>query len=94
MALFAAAALTTSSLAATKAKVQPAPPPAPYAGAYQPQGVDEIGLWRQDDEVERKLALSPLVIRDEAAVRDSLRRVLSAHGYRTVEAANGSEASA
>ena len=53
--------------------------PPPYEGAYQPQGVDEIGLWREDDEDERKLAASPLVIRDEkahilckeGAVRDS-----------------------
>jgi two-component system cell cycle sensor histidine kinase/response regulator CckA len=33
-----------------------------------------------------------LVADDEAAIRDSVRRVLSAHGYRTVEAPNGSEA--
>jgi beta-barrel assembly-enhancing protease len=42
-----------------------APLPAPYAGAYQPLGVDEIGMWREDDESERKLAASPLVVRDE-----------------------------
>lgn len=54
--------------AAVKSHVagRPAPPPAPYAGVYQPQGVDEIGLWRDDDERERRLADSPLVIRDEA----------------------------
>jgi len=52
--------------AAPKPKTQPAPPPQPYVGAYQPQGVDEIGLWREDDEDERALANSPLVIRDEA----------------------------
>ncbi|WP_404333991.1 M48 family metalloprotease [Sphingomonas sp. MMS12-HWE2-04] len=46
--------------AAQKAAVLP-----PYAGVYQPQGVDEIGLWREDDESERALAASPLVIRDE-----------------------------
>ena len=43
-----------------------APPPPPYTGVYQPQGVDEIGLWREDDEQERVLASSPVVIRDEA----------------------------
>lgn len=43
----------------------PAMPP-PYAGAYQPQGVDEIGQWREDDEREQALAKSSLVIRDEA----------------------------
>ena len=45
---------------------KPAPPPPPYAGVYQPQGVDEIGQWREDDESERALANSPVLIRDEA----------------------------
>lgn len=44
---------------------KPAPPPLPYEGAYQPRGVDEIGFWREDDESERKLAASNLVIHDE-----------------------------
>lgn len=44
----------------------PAPPPPPYAGVYQPQGVDEIGFWREADEDERALANAPEVIRDEA----------------------------
>lgn len=44
---------------------QPAWPP-PYSGAYQPQGVDEQGLWRELDEEERRLAQSDMVIRDEA----------------------------
>lgn len=44
-----------------------APPlPPPYEGAYQPQGVDEVGLWREMDEDERVLATSNLVVRDEA----------------------------
>ena len=75
----AVAALCTlaavSASAALKTKVQPAPPPPPYAGVYQPQGVDEIGLWREADESERKLTNSPLVIRDErlnAYVRQAL----------------------
>lgn len=42
------------------------PPPPPYLGAYQPQGVDEIGLWRDEDEEEKALANSPTLIRDEA----------------------------
>jgi beta-barrel assembly-enhancing protease len=57
--------LATSALGAGKVKPKPAPPPPTYAGSYQPQGVDEIGLWREDDEGERALANSPLVIRDE-----------------------------
>lgn len=36
-----------------------------YAGAYEPQGVDERGLWMQVDELERSFRDSPLVIRDE-----------------------------
>lgn len=52
------------AIGASKQKVEPALPPAPYSGNYQPQGVDEIGLWREDDERERSLANSPLVIRD------------------------------
>ncbi|MXO74846.1 M48 family metalloprotease [Altererythrobacter aerius] len=55
----AALALGSPTLAA------PAPLPAPYKGVYQPQGVDEIGMWREDDESERRLAASPLVLRDE-----------------------------
>ena len=58
------------ALIATPAGAAPntksAPPPPPYAGVYQPRGVDEIGMWREDDEQERVLANSPLVIRDEA----------------------------
>lgn len=63
-----ALALAAPALASTgpAVKARPAPPPAPYAGAYQPQGVDEIGMWREADEQERLLATSNLVIRDEA----------------------------
>lgn len=60
-----AAALAGAGVASSgSAKV--APPPPPYAGAYQPQGVDEIGFWKEDDESERALANSPILIRDEA----------------------------
>lgn len=48
------------------AQAESAPLPPPYAGVYQPQGTDEIGLWQEDDENERQLAASNLVIRDEA----------------------------
>ncbi len=68
-----------SLLVAGDAQAQPAPPqpvlPPPYAGAYQPQGVDEIGLWREMDEDERVLAQSDLVIRDEA-LTGYVRKVL------------------
>lgn len=51
----------------------------PYASAYQPQTVDERGLWMEVDELERAFRTSPLVIRDEAAnayVRDVLCRTV------------------
>lgn len=57
--------LAASCLAPVPAGAEPAPPPPPYEGVYQPQGVDEIGLWREDDESEHRLAASPLVVRDE-----------------------------
>lgn len=62
LALAAPLAIAAKDGVATK----PAPLPAPFTGAYQPQGVDEIGLWHEDDEREAKLANSSLVIRDEA----------------------------
>src|SRR3546814_20800051 len=65
--LVAIAAATVSSAATGQSKI--APPPPPYIGAYQPKGVDEIGLWRQEDEDERALANSPILIRDEALKR-------------------------
>lgn len=46
-------------------EIKVAPPPPPYHGVYQPQGVDEIGMWREDDEGERSLAASNVVIQDE-----------------------------
>jgi beta-barrel assembly-enhancing protease len=61
LALSAAIAIQVPQLA----NARPAPPPPPYAGAYQPQGVDEIGLWREDDESERELASSAIVIQDQ-----------------------------
>ncbi len=47
----------------------------PYTAAYQPQGVDEIGLWRKMDEEESVLAQSDMVIRDEA-LNAYVRKVL------------------
>lgn len=70
---------STAGAAAPPRSSAPAPVPPPFQGAYQPQGVDEIGLWRDDDEYERALAASPLVIRDEklnAYLRDVLCRTV------------------
>ena len=60
--------LSIASLVATSPaqSSEPAPLPPPYEGTYQPHGVDEVGMWREDDERERALAASPVVIRDEA----------------------------
>lgn len=60
------AALVAAMPVVAAPAVRPAAPPPPYAGVYQPQGVDEIGLWREMDEDERVLANSPILIRDEA----------------------------
>jgi len=62
--LVAMAAALMAPAAIGQSKIAPLPPP--YAGAYQPQGVDEIGLWREGDEDERILANSPILLRDEA----------------------------
>lgn len=40
-----------------------------YAGAYDPQGVDERGLWMELDEYERGFRDAPLVIRDEVLTK-------------------------
>ena len=53
--------------AVVSAQAEPPLPP-PYAGAYQPQGVDEQGFWQKMDEEERRLAQSDMVIRDPALV--------------------------
>jgi hypothetical protein len=47
----------------------------PYAGAYDPQGVDERGLWMQFDEGERVLRDSPFVVRDPR-LQDYVRSIL------------------
>lgn len=58
------------------------PPPLPtYTGAYQPQGVDERGIWMLADEDERRLRDSQAVIGDAALngyVRDVLCRTIGA----------------
>jgi len=73
--LAATAVTLITSAAIGQSKI--APPPPPYAGAYQPQGIDEIGLWREGDEDERTLANSPILLRDEA-LNNYVKRVLCA----------------
>lgn len=58
-----------------------------YAGPYQPQGIDEKGLWALDDDDERVLRDSRLVIRDEnlnAYVRGVLCRTVGEDRCRSV----------
>ena len=61
-----AAAILAGTASTAIANDRAAPPPPPFAGVYQPKGVDEIGAWREADESERALANSPIVLRDEA----------------------------
>lgn len=73
-ALGARVSVALAFISAPVAIAAPALPP-PYSGAYQPQGVDEIGWWREMDEEEAQLAASSLVIRDEALTA-YLRKIL------------------
>lgn len=66
------AGLVASPLAAAKKQEFTRPP---YAGAYEPQGVDERGLWMQIDELERPFRDSAFVLRD-ARLEGHLRSVL------------------
>ena len=70
-------ALTTLALfspnAASGAESIPTLPP--YDGVYQPKGVDEVGIWQKDDESERKLRDSSIIVRDEA-LTNYLKEVL------------------
>lgn len=38
----------------------------PYEGAYEPQDLDERGLWQEMDEAERQIAQSKVVLKDPA----------------------------
>lgn len=60
--LVASGWLAVISPHAVAAEVDPVHPT--YAGAYEPQGVDERGLWMQLDEAERGLRDAPGLIRD------------------------------
>ncbi len=60
VALFGAALLSVAPVWAA----QPAFTRPPYAGAYQPQGTDERGLWMEIGEAERVLRETPGLVRD------------------------------
>jgi hypothetical protein len=72
LALLAGAALCGPAPAAVKTRLTQLPP---YAGAYQPQGVDERGIWMQADEDERELRDSKFVLHDPA-LENYVRQVL------------------
>jgi beta-barrel assembly-enhancing protease len=59
--LSGAAFLAFSGLSSAAAQ-SPALPP--YQGVYEPQGVDERGLWMEADEYERRIRDSNLLVRD------------------------------
>lgn len=61
--LVAASLIGATDLSAATGKREFARPP--YAGTYEPQGVDERGIWMEIDELERSLRDSPAVYRDE-----------------------------
>lgn len=71
--LLLAAALAISADAAFAQRPDLSVPP--YQGVYQPQGVDERGLWMEADEHERHLRDSALMIRDPA-LNEYVREVL------------------
>lgn len=69
------------------AHAAPIPTLPPYTQAYEPQDVDERGLWMQLDEAERQLRDSAFIIRDAALngyVRSVLCRTVGADRCATV----------
>ena len=62
-----AACLAATPPAFAKGDTVPALPT--YSAAYQPQGVDERGLWMEMDEAERALRDSKAIINDPALVQ-------------------------
>jgi predicted Zn-dependent protease len=68
----AAALLAVAGAAPARAPALVVPP---FQGVYEPQGVDERGLWMEADEHERRVRDSNLLIRD-AALNDYVKGVL------------------
>lgn len=80
VATLVAATMASTATLAQQVKTRSAPLP-PYAGAYQPQGVDERGQWMLADEAERKMRDSKLLVADpelNAYVRGVLCRTVGA----------------
>ena len=70
-----AAALACAGAAVPASADGPAFTRPPYAGAYQPQGTDERGLWMELGEAERILRETPGIVRD-ARLLEFVRGVL------------------
>jgi predicted Zn-dependent protease len=82
---FAVACIAVTPPALAKGDAIPALPT--YSAAYQPQGVDERGLWMEMDEAERATRDSKAVINDPKLVqyvRDVLCRTVGEDRCRTV----------
>ena len=74
-------------LASVAGAAEPRPAYPPYAGAYQPQGTDEQGIWMLVDEEERRLRDSKFVVDDprlEAYLKDVLCRSVGTDRCRPV----------
>lgn len=67
--------IVCAALFSAAARADPPPTVPPYTGVYQRQGIDEAGLWQRQDEDERKLRDSSVIIRDKS-LDSYLREVL------------------
>jgi len=70
-----AVAVAVAMLTGAAAQAEPIPNLPPYGGAYQPQGVDERGLWMEFDEIERSFRDSTVVIND-ASLKAYIQQVM------------------
>jgi predicted Zn-dependent protease len=80
-------AAVAALLIGAAAQAEPIPTLPPYTGAYQPQGVDERGLWMLVDENERSFRDSTVVINDaplKAYIQQILCRMVGAARCQTV----------
>jgi len=80
-------AAVVALLTSQAAQAEPIPTLPPYSGAYQPQGVDERGLWMLVDENERSFRDSTVVINDaplKAYIQQIMCRMVGAARCQTV----------
>lgn len=80
-------AVAVALLIGSAGHAEPIPTLPPYSSAYQPQGVDERGLWMLVDEQERSFRDSTVVINDaplKAYIQQVLCRMVGAVRCQTV----------